>query len=86
MGTITKSRPGEASGSRETVLCRFLQRIAPLDKRPIVTSALPFNASSNGIPYCCHGCADILLYAEERQIYGLILKCRRCFSLNLCSG
>jgi DNA-directed RNA polymerase subunit RPC12/RpoP len=39
-------------------------------------------ASAHSVDYTCGKCGTILLHAEEDQIHGLLIHCKKCGSFN----
>jgi DNA-directed RNA polymerase subunit RPC12/RpoP len=39
-------------------------------------------ASVHSVDYICEKCGTILLHADEDQVYGLLIQCKRCGSYN----
>jgi predicted RNA-binding Zn-ribbon protein involved in translation (DUF1610 family) len=39
-------------------------------------------ASSHTIDFVCGSCGTVLLHAEDNQVHGLFIRCKKCESLN----
>ena len=39
-------------------------------------------ASEHSVDYTCGNCDTILLHADENQVYGLLIECKKCGSYN----
>jgi DNA-directed RNA polymerase subunit RPC12/RpoP len=40
------------------------------------------NASDHSVDYICGHCETILLHADEGQVHGVLIRCKKCGSYN----
>jgi DNA-directed RNA polymerase subunit RPC12/RpoP len=60
-----------------------LKVIAAPSSGHVLDAPPPLAASTHTVDYTCGHCGVVLMYAEEEQVHGVLIRCTECGSHNV---